>query len=92
MGDQRSRSCASRPLDGGLRDQERGVNPAADLVDIFIFQGVTVGAFVQIINMRDIGPWEADTITTSSEVRRKRTLEVCLLLAILRKRSHETKS
>ena len=32
------------------------VNPAADLVDIFIFQGVTVGAFVQIINMRDIGP------------------------------------
>ena len=36
------------------------MNSAADLGDIFIFLDVTVKAYVQIINMGDIGPWETD--------------------------------
>ena len=42
------------------------MNSAPDLGGIFIVLDVTVLAFAQIINMREIGPWETDWIVISS--------------------------
>ena len=43
------------------------MNSAADLGGTFIVLGITALAFAQIINMRQIGPWETDWIVISSE-------------------------
>ena len=70
------------------------MNWGVGLVAIFIVPDVTASYFVQIINMGETGPYAADWITISSEVRRQHIVEaqpVCLLSAMLRKSSHELK-